>query len=283
MTAASLTLAGMLWGYRDLRGTTLTPVWWWAFASLATLVGAEAWIATGQVAEVYHPPLRFAVACLTLCPGIALLGAKRPQDRGWGFIVVSLWAILILPAVELMVLRPGQTLELRDARQWFLVILIALGPLNTMATRMAPAGLLLAIGQGLLFTRQLPGWQIDAAWAAPPVTLFLFAVVAWWCSWQIRLQRHSSGWNAVWRDFRDLFGTLWALRVAQRINAVAEVQRWNVRLGWNGFRPIEDPEARPPTEAELKQAFTNLLRRFVSDAWVVARIDSSVADPGAQD
>ena len=44
-----------------------------------------------------HSPLDFAAAMIVFCPAMALLGAKRPQDKPWQLIVLSLWGILALP------------------------------------------------------------------------------------------------------------------------------------------------------------------------------------------
>ncbi len=43
---------------------------------------------------------RYLVAITTFLPGMAVLGAKRPQHWGWQFIVATLWVTLAWPALE---------------------------------------------------------------------------------------------------------------------------------------------------------------------------------------
>ena len=50
------------------------------------------------------------------------------------------------------------------------------------------------------------------------------------------IQRYRrSTFNQAWRDFRDLYGVLWAFRLADRINTVAERQELGVQLRWQGL------------------------------------------------
>ncbi len=96
-------------GYRPLHGTTLRAVWWWSFIALGTVVATELAIGIMQPQDnSWAEPLRFIAAASTFCPLVALLGAKRPQDRAWQWIVLSFWVILALPAAQAWLLRPGE-------------------------------------------------------------------------------------------------------------------------------------------------------------------------------
>ena len=56
---------------------------------------------------------RFAAAVLSFAPTMALLGAKRPQNGAWQFVVITLWAILALPAFEVLLRGRGEALAER--------------------------------------------------------------------------------------------------------------------------------------------------------------------------
>src|SRR3954447_22220705 len=152
ISALALTATGLLflWLQRGaLSGTTLVAPWWWSVVSLFALTSAE--LATALSTSAGDPStaaLRYIAAMSTFCPIMALLGAKRPQDVGWQFIVFSLWVVLALPGLEWLLL--GRVQELHPAPVAFLVLLIAIGAINGVDTRLMPASLLLAVGQGAL-------------------------------------------------------------------------------------------------------------------------------------
>ena len=106
-------------------------------------------------------------------------------------------------------------------------------------------------------------------------------------AWQLRRPNDLTGWNRVWLDFRDSFGVVWAMRVAERVNQSAAAYAWSVRLRWNGFQGIDQEENRVvdstidrDTDAplagvapeQLDQAVRTLLRRFVSPDWIDQRM-----------
>ncbi|MDX1965112.1 MAG: hypothetical protein SFX18_18355 [Pirellulales bacterium] len=51
----------------------------------------------------------------------------------------------------------------------------------------------------------------------------------------------NTRYAAAWREFRDLYGVVWGLRVQERINEVARLQHWGLELTWAGFVPVEEP------------------------------------------
>ena len=75
--------------------------------------------------------------------------------------------------------------------------------------------------------------------------------------------------DRLWLDFRDLVGTLWALRVAERINTASAQCGWSARLGWHGWT-LDGP---PP--AAMERSLRMLLRRFVSPQWIDQRLRPS--------
>jgi hypothetical protein len=275
--AAGVLLAGLAvlgWRRMTIRGTTLVAPWAWSLVTLLALAGTEMTIAVaGSPAPLWAAELRFAAAMSTFCPTIALLGAKRPQNRAWQAIVASLWAILSLPSLEWLLY--GGASEIHSARFWFIVVLIGTGALNGLGTRWWLSSLLYGAGQVALVWPFLFAEGMLTG-ALGPLVGTLALVLAWLlvaAEWP-RPRRLVSPPDRVWLDFRDAFGVVWALRIAERMNASAAMYDWPVVLTWRGFRPrgshgqIEVPRA---VEISLR----TLLRRFVSPAWIEARLGPS--------
>lgn len=249
----------VLRSYQRVRGSTLVGPWAWTLAALLGL-GVVALLP----AEEAYDAGRFAAVMGIFCPVMSVLGAKRPQDKAWHWIVLSLWGILALPALEAMVLRPGQTLAIIDFRAWFLLVLIGLNVLVYLPTRHWLAALLLGGAQTCLCWPYLPWTSASySPWQTLNASLLLWgaALLTMWP------KRRASGFNRTWLDFRDAFGALWAARVLERVNAAATMYDWPVRLGWYGFHDANDPakaaEIPPELEHSVSQTLTNLLRRFV--------------------
>jgi hypothetical protein len=270
--------------FRAARGTTLAAVWIWSAIAMTAAIAAELLIsqASGSVREAADM-LRFAAATATFCPLIALLGAKRPQDRAWQLIVVSFWAILALPAVQGWLLRSGQPMTVHPIWSWFLAVLIVVGASNYLPTRYAIASLLAAAGQTILVWRQLP-WgggtapqQSSAVDWMPAVALGLFAAAAATAAigWPRRMSPAPDPLERLWRDFCDRFGVVWGLRVAERINATAVQHGWDVRLTWRGLTQADGTPLASPPCLELEAALRPLLRRFVSTDWIDRRLGTA--------
>ncbi|MBW3598169.1 MAG: hypothetical protein KY475_12975 [Planctomycetes bacterium] len=256
-----------------LRGATLTAAWWWAVLatySLTLLALPILLLDPGARNFAGADALHYAAAMLTFCPAMAVLGAKRPQHHPWQIVVVSLWAVLALPALEAFVLRRGQSLEISGVRAAFLLGLIGVGVLNWLPTRFCPAALLAAAGQGLLlaeFVFDDAPIRLPRAWA---LAAACFVAATTW----VLVQQRAGGGDRVWRDFRDGFGALWALRVAERVNAAASAHDWPVRLRWSGFVPVREessPSQQPASPGPWEAELSSLLRRFVSPEWIANR------------
>jgi hypothetical protein len=264
----------------DLQGTTLVAPWWWALASLLLISSAVAWIAVGgRAADGWTTHILYLAGTSSFCPLMALLGAKRPQDGAWQFVVLTLWVVLLLPSGETLLYHPGAMLRLHPARGWFLWILIGLGLFNALPTRHWFSALLAVGGQVLLLWEQLPIASNYFA-AQPLVALALFVAALLIGSFNGRATRGLGDWNRVWLDFRDSFGTLWSLRVAERFNAAALQYDWPVRLHWRGFVAAPDIESAQSIapNAAMQVTLWGLLRRFVSSAWVRHRLDCTLIE-----
>ncbi|MFP6620858.1 MAG: hypothetical protein VB877_16050 [Pirellulaceae bacterium] len=277
----------LLLGWRRLRGSTLVAPWAWCWVGLWSLALAEMYRGGGlEGSTAWY----FGFAVTTVLPGMALLGAQRPHDRIWQFVVVSLWVILVLPAVKNTLLEPGSIFQLHLAWGWFLWLLILLGLLNRIGTRYWLAALLVAVGQCLVLAGHLPWVKYELGGVGTLSALACFAVAILVVHLQVRgAPRSLTGFDRAWIDFRDRFGTLWALRVADRINTLAERQQWNVRLTWQGLRASSDENQSlcldVETAAVLHQNLKNLLRRFVPADWIAERLpvveDSAVDELGS--
>lgn len=271
---AALAMVVIARGVWQARGCTLVAPLLWALVSIGVLAAAEA---------TERETFGFVAATSTFCPIVALLGAKQPQSRPWQLIVLALWFVTALPALESMAVRPGDPLSVHAVWGWFYAILIAVGAINYLPTRFGAAGLLAAAGQVCLMWRQLP---ISALVATQPratagLALLSSAVaVAGLCSRGIAGRRPADDWNRVWRHFRDCYGMVWALRVMERVNSIAASDGAPVVLHWHGFGASDRPDQvaadrRQPASAEvmarIEPTVRQLLLRFVSARWIDAR------------
>lgn len=266
--------------WRSLRGTTLRAPLAWAVASFAAIALAEAAVAWLAVSQTFAVHLRYLAAVGTFCPLMALLGAKRPQDRGWQWVVATLVLVAALPSLNTMAFFPASPIELHGFVRWFLVLpLWGLGLANHLPTRLWPASLLASGGQLWLLAPQMPefAWllpsgitgELRVATAAAALAL---AATVWAVAWPAR-RVTAPPLSQLWLDFRDGFGTVWGLRIALRFQATAEICHWPQSLTWQGL-PAE--EALPPEiHQAMEQALRTLLRRFVSDDWIAARLSPS--------
>ncbi len=265
---------------RKSRGTTLLAPWLWALVSIASLAAAEAWIWWSDSPRAdWVEPLRYAAALTTLCPVVALLGAKRPQDQAWQAIVVSLWAILALPAAENWLLHPFDPLVVHSLRQWFVAIVLIVGVVNWLGTRFWPSGILLFCAQWTLLSRWLPLAVPYDLGAPGAMGLIAAAAALVWLGFPTK-RRTDQPLDRLWFDFRDRFGLVWALRLAERINSTAAMNNWDVHLGRDGFRSRAVPPAWQEMPAELEAStittLNGMLRRFVSEEWIAGRMGQTL-------
>ncbi|MEX0677768.1 MAG: hypothetical protein WD063_11875 [Pirellulales bacterium] len=281
MPVACLGLVGLgalSWRGPKLRGTTLVAPWVWSLVALASLAATEILIAlSGSPPPEWAAQLRFAAAVSTFCPAMALFGAKRPQNRGWQLVVLSLWAILSLPSIEWLLF--GGLREIHPARCWFLAVLMAVGAANGLGTRYWPSSLLYCGGQLALVAPFISAQAVQGASLARLAGMSAL-VLAWLLIAAELPRRRAAAWplDRAWLDFRDGFGAVWALRVAERMNASASMYDWPLTLTWRGFvaRPSGATAGVPST---VEESLRTLLRRFVSPDWIDARLGQSARDP----
>ncbi|MFO0914486.1 MAG: hypothetical protein U0795_16120 [Pirellulales bacterium] len=277
------------------EGTTLGAPRRWALAAVAIVVAVDLWIAWMQPDGTTRSAVRYAADTLLLTPFIALLGAKRPQDQGWQWIVVSLWGVLLVPLAQWLAFGQG-TFRLHLTWQVFMAILVLAQLANFSGTSQFSSAVVWSLGQWVLLApalhRLMPfesmTSQPGVAWGRP-LGMTLLAGAAWWAgtlagNWD----RRGRSWDRAWLDFRDLYGAAWGLRVLERINQPAELAGWPVRLNWSrGFTETEgaagDPSRvdQPEWTHEIDRAMRTVLRRFVSPNWLNDRLPSGPAAAGA--
>jgi hypothetical protein len=253
--------------------------------------------------------LRYAAAVLIFTPTMALLGAKRPQNLAWQFVVITLWGVLALPAFELWLRGRGEELVVDVVRSWFLVVMIAVGAVNHLPTRFGLAAVQYAAAQAVLLWPQVPFAGSSAA--RPPIWLAIGLIFT-----SALTARRGTGvatpnasvrgdgqplpsWSIIWREFRDWYGAVWGVRVMERVNASVAMHNWPISLGWKGFLwrdatpqaegrsqgaagdPSGDRGAGPiatglaiEQQAVIEQSLRNLLRRFVSSQWIETRLNA---------
>ncbi len=292
--AIALGMVWILWllpSRRYARGSTALPAMNWMLLVAGTLVAVEILGAVRGTDSAGMPALRHLAAVATFCPLMSLLGAKRPQDKPWQLIVLSLWVVLALPALETLIFRPAMQPDLHLSRRLFLAVLLLISLFNGLFTRHAWGALLATFGQVLLLGDLLPGIselvaEIPPGWrVAAALGCFLVSTALW--TFKQRTPQRPLPLDQLWLDFRDLYGTIWGLRIADRINAAAQMYDWNVVLRWHGVCNLQGLSAAPDDETEvaLRKMFRTLLRRFVSTAWIDARLGEaseslSIDEPG---
>lgn len=199
---------------------------------------------------------------------MAVLGAKRPQDRGWQWIVLSLWIILIWPAAQAVVLPAGVRVELFVAWKIFLWGLVGLGLLNYLPTRHWRATILVALGQ-ILLLRDYLGLAETQSTSVSHLVAYLSFLSAAGLVANLRGSAKQtkddslSTLNARWLSFRNSYGAFWALRLLGRINQTAEQREWPFRLEWTGFVSLDEQDPNADQLEELRQTMDSVLRRFV--------------------
>lgn len=278
--AAWGTLVVLLSTRKRLAATTLRTALGWAIAACAlwaTIVTTDSlWPRT---TTEWSSLVWYATGVLALCPAIAVLGARRPGAGVWSwFVLVPLVAVLGWPVLTVGSSGPApQRLLLESPALIGFLLVLGMGAGNYVGTRYTLSTGLFALAECLLLAPVasatadwFPAPHVPRLWAT--LCLSLAVVVA---SLQARRTRPATtGFDRAWRDFRDTFGIVWARRAQERINERAATEGWPVVLHSEGFawRAGTDDVTRAQTATRIEHTLRWLLRRFVDDAWIDARI-----------
>lgn len=254
-------LAALVRGWLSLRGTALFHAVHW---------GGAAWLAWGAAIFLQsfigpagnghsHPnPITFVALCLTGCAGVAVLGARRPICVAWNFVVLALFAVMVLPLVETALIG---TRSLEWLRITFLAATLGVSTLNYLPTRFGPAVFLAGLACAAEMVALLSPEPLSHGAETDAVRLCLLAAPSLaYVLWSLRSETNDL--DQTWRDFRDRWGVVWGQRVREQFNHAAAHAGWPVKLNWSGLtctRPVDEP-----TRAAMREALAALLKRFVT-------------------
>jgi hypothetical protein len=235
-----LLLGGFYPIYRAWRGSTGTTL------RHAVVWSAMAWGSWCAAVLLGGTSLHYLALCLTACTGVAVLGARRPGVAAWNFVVIGLLAALCRPFLEGL----GEP-RLERGHLIFLGVVLAAGLLNYLPTRQAPAVVVL----GTWCALDVAEFQIHA--------LVVLPAVAPWLALACAPRGEPEDFNDLWRAHRDRFGFVWAQRLRDQLNRVAENAGWPVTLGWSGLRKSRPGEV--PDRERLLAMLRALSTRFRTD------------------
>jgi len=215
-------------------------------------------------------------AILLLCPPMAVLGARRPGVRVWSlFILLPMVIVLSWPVWTLLLQGSearGLALEVPTVLAFGFVLVMSVG--NYLGTRFAISAVVYGIACGLLMAT-CTGWSAVPESNVPAgrllaVTLLIAATMPARRSRVTSASRHPV--NRLWDDFRNLFGNVWALRMVERINALAVQEGWTARISYDGF-PESPAGHLSENSVEIVAAYHWLFRRFVDEEWITKRLE----------
>ena len=267
---------------KRLRQTTLPTATWWALGGLVIAIVAQSIeLANPDQANGWVDLGWYFAAVVLLCPGIAVLGARRPGASVWAFFVLlPLVLVLMWPAVaSFQVARPAEPIEIEvPALLGFGLVLIMSGG-NYFGTRYTMSTFYYAGAIVLLvvpISVASPDFFPERSTSRFIASLgFLLAISETNRRSKAESDDEISRFDVLWFDFMDSFGMVWAKRVMDRVNESARHEKWAMHLELHGFVPIaESPSADVllHTEERIEHTFRWLLKRFVDPEWLDARL-----------
>jgi hypothetical protein len=194
-----------------------------------------------------------------------VLGARRPGVGAWNFVVAALVAVDLLPLAQGLLTRAP--LE-RSLLLLSVAGTIAVGVLNYLPTRLAPAGLLLAVACGIQFAGLLGQPVPEGPIAIPRTAEWLALAFVPWLAHVCLAGRPPapSAFDELWLDYRDRFGFFWSQRLREQFNRSAAHAGWQVILRWNGLRLVRGtPLPEPDVQEAMLATLRALMKRFVDD------------------
>jgi hypothetical protein len=264
----------------SLRETSLTSAWGWGMAAEFAWLLSSAFNACRPANSALLDQLWLWAPILALTPFISALGAQRPTNRVWNlFILLPLLAVLGWPGWTVLRYWP-QIPPLRVQAPAFVgfALVLVMGVGNYLGTRFALPALLTGGAAALALAPFSASWDwanAHRAWLRAGASGIFAAAVLLALRQGRRPCRAGNRFDRLWFDFQDAFGIVWAIRIQERINLLAEKERWACRIRPEGvnWSPEAGAEERARSEAGLEQALRWHLRRFVDPAWIDRRLN----------
>lgn len=290
--ACSLALAR-----RELRFTTLRTAWWWMVGVCVLWATASLVVFSDRSGLEMTSQGIYWTGIVAMCPGIAVLGAKRPGSRVWNlFIVVPLVLVLGWPAVTVWRLDGPRLFTAEWPVLVGLGLVLVMGTGNYLGTRFAAAAALYAAAIVVLIapasvamSHRGPEIADRTRWMFLAATLLLGG--AGWTAWRAArssgMRRQGPDINRLWIDYREIFGIVWGTRLRERLLQEAVREKWPAGA-LPGNEGLEFPDAASAddcrkAEERYRHHLLWLLRRFVDPEWVQERLGedgSGTQDPG---
>jgi hypothetical protein len=264
-------LLRQIFGIKHLtRSTTAESARRWAFAAvLACLVCITCqWPLLG-IPEQYRSALQYLAAVMLLTPFIAILGARRPGAGAWPwFVVLPLVAVLQWPLVSQMLAENAENaIEIPTPTLIGFLFVLVMGSGNYFGTINTGAALVCAVGTTLIVLPLSDWMSHDNSWSLPVgcalLTLAGSLLPGRYMQEAPLVQQQDGDLTALWVDFRDLYGIVWAKRVMDRVNQFAEREAWDVRMSLDGFTLSSDGTPTNSVPKRTVEILCWVLRRFV--------------------
>jgi hypothetical protein len=229
---------------------------------------------------------------------MSVLGARRPTIRVWPwFVILPMIVVLGMPlASSWQSFDRASRLQLETPvlAGFGLVLVMSAG--NYLGTRFSLSALLF-IAAMLLAAASIAAAVPDETTQQYHFRLWAVGLLSFAVAVASRPASTTAGaspgdneisahgrFDHLWVDFRNLFGIVWAKRLQDRINAVAQQETWPVRLENSGFVPTSNTaEKEVPTASDerIEVAMRWFLRRFCDAEWIDARLGSVSPDSSA--
>ena len=274
---------------RGVHGTALESAWpcaalvWLFWLIIAGLTVADR-VGEPSSLHAWIDVLWYLAAILALTPPVAVLGARRPTAQVWrAFVLIPLVLVFawpVLPALRSSGGLVAFTLETPLLVGFALVLVMGAG--NYIGLRFSPSAFLWIAGVLLIVLPLCPATagRVLQAETGRGVGVLCLAAAAWIADRQVegrsaRADGPGGPLDRVWRDFRDLFGIVWARRIQERFNDEARKQGLPLRLGIDG---LEDATGSSPAAfdhqslAAAEVSLRWLLQKFVDRDWIDRRI-----------
>ncbi len=292
-TIASIGLLGLLvqvWRARTaIRGTTLVGAWVWSLIAVAMWLLAQIATTISQTPEPVLDLMWYATAVLTVCPFVAVLGARNPGGKSWTwFVVLPLVLVLSWPAWPTMLDLETRLVLTGPVVLGFLVVML-MGAGSYVGTRFTVLVIAIVGGVGSLLLWPDSEFRTDTA-ALIVVAGFITSIKstpAYSRRETYRLQLDEEGkqefvpttcderYGRLWCEFRDYYGLVWAIRVVDRLNQLFARDKLPVRLQMDGLIWNETPSDEADKSFVYQKADKSIfwiLGRFVDRDWINARI-----------